>query len=112
MKYHGIIGYDLTSEDPDEPGVWRPSFVEKVATGDVLDMSSKWEKYNDSTNDNISLSKKISVMMDPFIAENFSRIRYVEYMGEKWRVESATPQYPRIILTLGGVYNGKPKGTS
>ncbi len=107
MKFHGIIGYDLTVERPDEPGVFDPSFIEKVATGDVLDMSSKWEKYNDSTNDNISLSKKISIMMDPFVVENFSRIRYVEYMGEKWRVESATPQYPRIILTLGGVYNGK-----
>lgn len=107
MKYHGMIGYDLTKEDPNEPGVYRPSFIEKPATGDVLNMSTKWKEDRDSSNDDIVLNKQVSIMMDPFITENFSRIRYVEYMGTKWRVESATPQYPRIILTLGGVYNGK-----
>lgn len=107
MKYHGKIGYDLTAERPDEPGVFDPSFIEKVATGDVLNMSTKWKEDRDSSNDDIVLNKQISVMMDPFVSENFSRIRYVEYMGTNWRVESVTPQYPRIILTLGGVYNGK-----
>lgn len=111
MKFHGIIGYDLTVENPDEPGVWKPSFVEKVATGDVLNLSSRWREDKDSTNNDITISKQISIMMDPFVSQNFSHIRYVEYMGAKWRVETATPQYPRIILTLGGVYNGKQKGT-
>ena len=106
MKYHGKIGYDFTEEDPNEPGVFRPSFVEKVATGDVLNLSTRWQPANNSTNDNIVLSKSISILMDPFVIENFSHIKYAEYMGVKWRVESATPQYPRIVLNLGGVYNG------
>lgn len=107
MKYHGKIGYDLTTERPGEPGVFDPSFIEKVATGDVLNMSTKWKEDRDSSNNDIVLNKQISIMMDPFVSENFSRIRYAEYMGTNWRVESVTPQYPRIILTLGGVYNGK-----
>ena len=106
MKYHGMIGYDFTTEDPDEPGVFRPNLVEKIATGDVLNLSTRWQAANNSTNDNIVLSKSISIMMDPFVIDNFSRIKYAEYMGVKWRVESATPQYPRIVLNLGGVYNG------
>lgn len=111
MKFHGIIGYDLTVEREDEPGVFDPSFVEKVATGDVLDLSTRWQADKDSSNDDIVLNKRISIMMDPFVSQNFSQIRYVRYMGTNWRVESATPQYPRIILNLGGVYNGKQKGT-
>ena len=112
MKYHGIIGYDLSAEDPEEPGVWRPNFVEQPSTGDVLNMSTRWQPANNSTNDNIVLSKTINIMMDPFVSENFSKIKYAEYMGTKWRVESVTPNYPRISLTLGGVYNGCEKGTS
>lgn len=112
MKFRGIIGYDIPVEDPDEPGVFMPQFVERKATGDVLDLSTKWKTDKDSTNDDIVLSKKISILMDPFVEANFSHIRYVIYMGTKWRVESATPRYPRIELTLGGVYNGKPKGST
>lgn len=112
MKYHGKIGYELSVEDPEEPGVWRPTFIEKVATGDVLDLSTRWQQDKDSTIDDIVLKKKISILRDPFVEANFSHIRYVEYMGTKWRVESVVPQYPRIELTLGGVYNGKQKRTT
>lgn len=111
MKYSGIIGYVITYEDPEAPSVYRTKFVKRKAKGDVLDLSTRWQKDKDSTNDDIVLSKKISIIMDPFVAKNFSYIRYVTYMGVKWRVESATPQYPRIVLTLGGVYNGGEEGS-
>lgn len=111
MKYCGMIGYDLTVEDPDEPGVWRPNFIERKAKGDVLDLSTRWQADKDSANDDIVLTKKISIMMDPFVEANFSHIRYATYKGVKWRVESARPVYPRIELTLGGVYNGSTQRT-
>ena len=32
-------------------------------------------------------------------------MRYVEFMGAKWKISSVEVQYPRLILTVGGVYN-------
>jgi hypothetical protein len=53
------------------------------------------------------MANKIEIIADPFAFGNFSRIRYVEYMGQKWRVTSATPVGgPRISLNVGGVWNG------
>lgn len=58
-------------------------------------------------NDNINVANEISIVADPFANENFHSMRYVEFMGAKWKVTSVEVQYPRLILTMGGVYNGE-----
>ena len=60
----------------------------------------------DQTNDNINISNEISIVADPYANQNFHSMRYVQYMGAKWKVSTATVQHPRLILTLGGLYNG------
>jgi hypothetical protein len=30
---------------------------------------------------------------------------YVEFMGTKWKITNVEVQYPRLILSVGGVYN-------
>jgi hypothetical protein len=57
-------------------------------------------------NDNINMSNEISIVADPFANENFQSIKYIEYMGTLWRVNNVDVQYPRLILRMGGVYNG------
>ena len=59
----------------------------------------------EKVNDDISIANEISVVADPFACQNFHRMRYIEFMGAKWKVSNVEVQYPRLILTIGGVYN-------
>lgn len=104
MKYFGKIGYGVTEET--RPGVHKPRIVEREYYGDIVRNSRRLEsgsKVNDDLNINISLS----IVADPFAYQNFHQIKYAEYMGAKWKATSVEPQYPRLIITLGGVYNGE-----
>ena len=60
---------------------------------------------SDKVNDDINISNEISIIADPFAYQNFHAMRYVEFMGAKWKISSVEVQYPRLILTVGGVYN-------
>ena len=102
-KFYGEVGYALT--EVDETGVAKPTFVKRNYFGDVQSYTTRWQN-TENLNDDIRVSHRISILADPYAIENFPYIRYVEWMGTKWEVLSATPEYPRIILSLGGVYNG------
>lgn len=106
-KYFGKIGYVVTKET--EPGIWKPDVVERTYSGDVLRNSSNWSEASDSTNNNLSFNGSISIVADPFAYQNFHSMRYIHYLGAKWKITSVEPKYPRLILTIGGVYNGKSK---
>lgn len=103
-KFFGKIGYAQTVET--EPGLWEETIVEKEYYGDLVRNMSKYQS-SGGVNDNIAMANNISIVADPFANENFQYIRYVIYLGTKWKVSDAEVQYPRIILTVGGVYNEK-----
>ena len=102
-KYFGNIGYIETVEK--EPGVWVEKITEYPYRGDVIRNISRYQS-SGGVNDNINVSSNISIIADPYANKNFQYMRYVEYMGAKWKIISAEFQYPRIILSLGGVWNG------
>ncbi len=104
-KFHGIVGYVLTEET--SPGVFTESDppIEKTYFGDVIRMTSKTMS-GESVNDNFTINHRISIVADPFAYENFCYIRYVNWMGTLWKVSSVEVQRPRLILAVGGVYNG------
>ena len=102
-KFYGEIGYSITSET--YPGVWEPTIVKKNYYGDIIRNTRRLQS-SGNVNDNIEISNEISILSDPYAYENFHSIAYVEYMGAKWKVTNVEVQYPRLILTLGGVYNG------
>lgn len=102
-KYYGKIGYAITQET--RPGVWEEVVIEKRFMGEQLNTRSKWQT-NSHLNDNIDITNQLSIVADPFAYQNFYNIRYVEYSGCKWKVTATELQRPRIILTIGGVYNG------
>lgn len=102
-KWYGVIGYDETLET--RPGVWMNQITERNYYGDVIRNSRRLQTAN-QLNDNINISNEISIVADPYANQNFHAMRYVEFMGTKWKIENITVQYPRLILSLGGVYNG------
>lgn len=103
-KWFGKVGYVITKETA--PGVWGKVTTEREYFGDVVRNSFMNQVQSDSTNDDIKLNCQVSIVADQFAYENIGRICYAEYMGTNWSVTTAESQYPRIILTLGGAYNG------
>ena len=104
-RWHGKVGYSETVETA--PGVWTPQDTVHEYDGDVLKNTSRWAGNSNSTNDNLKVSTQISIVADPFAIKKFHTIKWVEFMGVKWGVDSVDPtQPPRLILALGEVYNG------
>ena len=101
-KWYGKIGYGVTEET--SPGVWTEEIVERQYYGDIIRNLRRLET-SDQVNDNVSVSNEISIVSDPYAFENFHSIRWVEFMGAKWKVSSIEVQHPRLVLSLGGVYN-------
>lgn len=102
-KYYGAIGYGETKEI--KPGVWQKVIVEHNYYGEVLQFNRRAET-NGNVNDDLNINNKISIVADIFAYENFHAMCYVTWMGTKWKVTNVEVQYPRLILTIGGVYNG------
>ena len=102
-KFYGNIGYAISKETA--PGIWVEDIVEHKYSGDVYRNTRKLQSGN-QVNDSIDISNEISILSDPFANENFHSMRYVTYMGAKWKVSSVEVRYPRLILTVGGLYNG------
>lgn len=104
-KFYGKVGYvDGTVES--RPGIWTPNIVEREYYGDFTRYTSKFVTDGD-LNDDPDISTEISIVADPFAISKSNKIRYVEYGGTKWKVVSVDPtKYPRLILSIGGVWNG------
>lgn len=102
-KYYGEIGFAVQKET--KPGVWVNEVIPRNYYGDVTNITRRSQSSN-QLNDNITISSEISIIADPFANENLHSIVYVKFMGAKWKVSSVSVQYPRLILSLGDVYNG------
>lgn len=102
-KFHGFIGFANTTETA--PGVYTESISEVEYTGNVLRDVRQWDG-NQQLNDDLSLSSRISIIADPFALANIPTIKYVKWLGVKWRVTSIEQEHPRLHLRLGEVYNG------
>ena len=103
-KFYGKIGYAETVET--KPGIWTPQIVTRTYAGEMLRNTRRLESSN-GTNDNINIANEVSIVADPYAYEHFYNMKYIQLMGTKWKITNVEVQYPRLILTIGGVYNGK-----
>ena len=101
-KFYGKIGYIKTVEI--EPGVWQEQSIERDYYGDIIRNISRYQT-SDKVNDDINLSNTFSIISDPFASENFQHMRYIVYMDTKWKISNVEVQYPRLLISTGGVYN-------
>lgn len=102
-KYYGPIGFAESVESA--PGVHVEKIVERNYYGELVRNSRRLQSAN-QLNDNINISNEISIVADPYADKNFHMMRYIEFMGTKWKISNVEVQPPRLILTVGGVWNG------
>lgn len=102
-KFHGKIGYGETVETA--PGVWQDVIVERKYFGDVIRNTRSLQE-GEKLNYDLSVGNSISIVADAYANFHFFAIRYVEWAGTLWTVSDVEVQSPRLILRLGGVYNG------
>lgn len=108
-RFYGKVGYVMQVEK--RPGSWVEDVIERNYTGDVIRNVSKWRD-GEHLNSNVTLDNRVSIVADPFAYNNFATMRYVEWMGAKWQITSIEVERPRLILTIGGVYNDQTSGTA
>ena len=102
-KYYGVIGYAETMETA--PGVYEEQITERNYYGELVRNTRRLQT-SDQVNDSINIANEISIIADPFATQNFHAMRYIEFMGAKWKITNVEVRYPRLILTIGGLYNG------
>lgn len=102
-RFRGAIGFAQLVEQ--EPGLYVEKIVERNYSGDLLQMSRSFQA-TEQIHDDVVLSAEISIVCDEFALKNFGLVRYVVLGGVKWKISKVNPKFPRLILTVGGVYNG------
>ena len=101
-RFCGKIGYAVQSETA--PGVWTESITERIYYGDEIRNARRLQT-SGNQNDDIEITNRLSIIADPFAYENFHAMRYVIYMGSKWKITEVEVLRPRLTLSLGGLYN-------
>lgn len=103
-KWNGKIGFAESVET--EPGIWIDKITERLYRGDLNKNAYNLNSQNVTTTD-VKISNTISIVSDPYADQNFPSMRYVEIRGTKWKISNIEVQYPRLLLTIGGLYNGE-----
>ncbi len=104
-RFYGNVGYGESQEFPEDSGVWVDTITEYPYYGDVIRNTSIVTE-DDNVNPNISVGNSISIVADDLANKNFSNIRYIIWNGKPWTVSEVEVRSPRLILTLGKIYNG------
>lgn len=103
-KFSGYVGFAETVEI--EPGIWTEQITERFYYGDLV-RNTRRLQISDSVNDNVDISTEISIVSDPYAELNYLNMRYIAFKGAKWKVTSVDEKYPRLVLSIGGLYNGE-----
>lgn len=103
MKWAGLIGYGKTAEA--KPGVWQDVITERYYFGDILE-NNRLAQTAGQVNDNININNTFSIVADSYATQHIGEMRYLTYGGTKWKITNVKVMYPRLQLSVGGVYNG------
>ena len=101
-KYAGYVGYAELQKTA--PGVFKEVITERRYFGDVIENVRRYEP-SSYLNDNLQIQNQVSIVADAYAYQNFHAIRYCWFMGAKWKVRSVQVERPRLVLSLGDVYN-------
>jgi hypothetical protein len=102
-KFAGFVGY--INQEETVPGVWSQVETPKMMKGDIIRQSSNNQNDN-KVNSDITLGHRVSLLGDAYAMENYYKLKWVEFRGIKWEASSVEIERPRLIVSLGGVWNG------
>lgn len=101
-KFYGQIGYATTVET--SPGIWEEKIIERNYCGDMMANSRSLQSAN-KINDDVNISNTFSIIADPYARDNFHKMRYITFMGSKWKITNVNDEFPRLTFSAGGLYN-------
>lgn len=107
--FYGPIGFVDSIETPEGSGIWEEIPSERMYRGQVVKNHRRWES-GDQLNKNLNISNTISIIIDPYLSNHLNTIRYVKWLNAYWEITSVDVEYPRMVLSIGGVYNGPKAG--
>lgn len=102
-RFRGTVGFSKLLET--SPGVFTEQITRRTYKGELVREGNRWQP-RDAVNDDFLVENRISVVGDQFMYSNVGAMRFIEFMGAKWKISSVEIKKPRIILYLSGVYNG------
>lgn len=105
-RFFGVVGFAVRDEHA-APGVWAEKMIEKPYYGDVIRNARRLQNGSDKVNKDLTVNNSISIVADAYANENFFAMRYIEWMGVLWEVLEVSVERPRLVLTLGGKWNGE-----
>lgn len=103
-KFYGVVGFTVGAVE-NVPGVAEEGMVEYPYYGDVI-RNSRQLREGEKINDDLSVGNSISIVADAYAREHFFAMRYIKWAGTLWKVDDVTVESPRLVLRLGGVWNG------
>jgi len=105
-RFYGPVGISQQVEEPADSGIWVEQVIELNFFGDI-NRNARRSENQDQANDSVVLENTISIVVDHSAIEQLLYdIRYVVWVGKRWKVDSVEIQPPRLLLRLGSVYNG------
>ena len=102
-KFRGVIG--LVEDVETAPDVYIQQAIERKYRGDFIKNTRRWDK-SEYLNNDLTLNNEISIVADSYLYKHIYAMRYVKFEGTAWSITAITVQRPRIILSIGGIYNG------
>lgn len=102
-KFAGLVGY--VTQEESVPGVWSPVENPKMMKGDIIRQSST-NQNGDKVNSDVSLNHRVSLLGDAYAFNNYYSLKWIQLNGRKWEISSVELQRPRIVVTVGGLWNG------
>ncbi|MBR2591755.1 MAG: hypothetical protein IKD62_02180 [Oscillospiraceae bacterium] len=103
-RFYGKIGFVLGAIET-RPGIWKQNLVVRNYYGDVMKRRLSWESGDAGVNDDIKIANQFSVLADEYAEQHLYAMAWIEWKGVKWKVTSVEIERPRMILTIGNVYN-------
>lgn len=98
------INIGFANQNETSPGVFEDTYEEKPYICELFRQSIS-NTSETSVNPNFSLGNRISIVVDDFLKNNISKLRYIVIWNNKWKVSKGEIEEKRLIISFGEVFS-------